>query len=168
MAEEYFDVVDDQDQVIDRLPRAEVHARGLKHRATHIFLFNENGQLFLQKRSMSKDCFPGLWDSSAAGHVDPGESYDACAGRELQEELGASPSTALERLFKVDACEATGWEFVWLYRGISGGPFVLQESEVETGAWFDLPILEGWMRRNPEAFAPSFPLLWARYRSAIG
>jgi predicted NUDIX family NTP pyrophosphohydrolase len=37
---------------------------------------------------MTKDCFPGAWDSSASGHFDSGEDYDACAVRELREELG--------------------------------------------------------------------------------
>ena len=58
------------------------------HRAVHILVFNQRGELFLQKRSMSKDNDPGMWDSSAAGHVDSGESYLDCATREIEEELG--------------------------------------------------------------------------------
>ena len=37
---------------------------------------------------MTKDTFPGAWDSSSSGHVDSGEDYDDCAVRELREELG--------------------------------------------------------------------------------
>src|SRR3989442_704060 len=88
MSEEIFDVVNEGDEVIGQKPRSEIHRLNLKHRAVHVLVFNARGELFLQKRSMKKDCFPGAWDSSASGHLDTGESYDACAVRELREELG--------------------------------------------------------------------------------
>ncbi len=69
-------------------PRSEVHARGLRHRAVHVLVFNSRGEIFLQKRSMKKDRQPGVWDSSCSGHVDAGENYEATAVRELREELG--------------------------------------------------------------------------------
>src|SRR5438046_2178358 len=99
MTDEFFDVVDEKDEVIGRASRAEVHRRGLKHRAVHVLVFNSRGQLFLQKRSQTKDTFPGAWDSSAAGHLCCGEQYDGCALRELEEEIGLAPSTPPERLF---------------------------------------------------------------------
>ena len=86
MQEEIFDVVNDRDEVINQLPRSQVHREELKHRAVHVLVFHNDGRLFLQKRSMSKDSEPGKWDSSAAGHLDSGESYDEAAQREL---LGA-------------------------------------------------------------------------------
>jgi isopentenyldiphosphate isomerase len=86
--DEIFDVVDEHDQVIRQETRREVHRRGLRHRAVHILIFNQRGQVFLQKRSMQNDSFPGAWDSSASGHLDTGEDYDACAVRELREEIG--------------------------------------------------------------------------------
>src|SRR5688572_31217226 len=95
MAEEIFDVVNERDEVIGQKPRSEIHRLKLKHRAVHVLVFNSKGQLFLQKRSMTKDCFPGTWDSSASGHLDCGEEYDACARRELREELGDRKSTRL-------------------------------------------------------------------------
>ena len=66
MKEEIFDVVNDRDEVIDCQPRSEVHRLGLKHRATHVLVFNSRGEVFLQKRSMKKDRQPGVWDSSAS------------------------------------------------------------------------------------------------------
>ena len=88
MPEEIFDVVNDRDEVIDRKPRSEVHRLGLLHRAVHVLVFNSHGQIFLQKRSMKKDRQPGVWDSSASGHVDSGEDYDTTAVREVWEEIG--------------------------------------------------------------------------------
>src|SRR4051794_19032506 len=117
MSDEIFDVVNERDEVIGRELRREVHRRGLRHRAVHILVFNDAGQVFLQKRSMSKDTHPGVWDSSSSGHLDCGEDYDACALRELREEIGLQVDVCPERVFKIDACDATGQEFVWIYRG---------------------------------------------------
>src|SRR6516164_8309470 len=93
MPEEIFDVVDENDHVIDRKPRNEVHRLGLMHRAVHVLVFNPCGEIFLQKRSTKKDRQPGVWDSSASGHVDSGEDYDSCAIRELGEELAFRPTS---------------------------------------------------------------------------
>src|SRR5216110_4037851 len=103
MVEETFDVVNERDEVIGQQPRSEVHRLRLNHRAVHVLVFNARGELFLQKRSMRKDCFPGAWDSSASGHLASGESYDACCFRELSEEIGLQLAGPPERLFKVPA-----------------------------------------------------------------
>src|ERR1043165_1399641 len=113
MSEEIFDVVNERDEVIGRETRRTVHRTGLRHRAIHVFVFNARGDVFLQKRSMSKDSSPGLWDSSASGHLDSGEDYDACALRELREEIGLVGPVPPRRLFKVGSCTETGHEFVW-------------------------------------------------------
>src|ERR1700730_13266825 len=133
MGEEIFDVVNERDEIVGREFRSQVHRLGLKHRAVHVVIFNGQGEIFLQKRSMKKDCFPGAWDSSASGHLDAGQSYDACAVRELGEELGLQVHGRLERLFKIDACPQTGQEFVWVYRHRAEGPFTLQPEEIEGG-----------------------------------
>src|SRR5882672_4757083 len=101
--DEIFDVVNERDEVIGQRTRGEVHRLGLLHRAVHVLVFNGRGELFLQKRSMQKDKFPGAWDSSASGHLDSGEDYDACAVRELREEIGLKVAQTPERLFKIDA-----------------------------------------------------------------
>src|SRR5215204_2411337 len=98
MKDEIFDVVNELDEVIGKELRREVHRRGLKHRAIHVLVFNSSGEVFLQKRSMTKDTFPGAWDSSASGHLDCGEDYDACAIREAREEIGLRLDNCPERL----------------------------------------------------------------------
>lgn len=162
MSEEIFDVVDEQDRVIDRRPRSEVHRRKLNHRAVHVLVYNARGELFLQKRSMAKDCFPGTWDSSSSGHLDSGEDYDPCSIRELREELGVAPTGPIERLFKIDACPETGQEFVWIYETRHEGPFVLQPEEIECGAWFSTAHVTRWVEEFPQEFAPSFVLIWQK------
>jgi len=159
---EIFDVVNDRDEVIGRAPRDEVHRRGLMHRATHVLVFNSREELFLQKRSLKKDRQPGLWDSSASGHVDSGETYDACAVRELREELGLELSAPLERLFKLAASAETDQEHVWVYRCQAEGPFELNAEEIERGGWFTAEQISKWMAERPEDFVGAMMVIWER------
>ena len=168
MNEEVFDVVNDRDEVIGQQPRSIVHRDGLKHRAVHVLVFNPKGELFLQKRSIKKDCFPGTWDSSASGHLDVGEDYDACAFRELREELGWIHQGPMERLFKIDACKETGMEFVWIYRIIAEGPFVLHPEEIECGGWFSPENITRWLKERPQDFAGAVPLIWKKLNACNG
>jgi len=162
MTEEIFDIVNERDEVIGRAPRSEVHARGLLHRATHVLVFNARGEVFLQKRSMLKDRQPGVWDSSSSGHVDSGEDYDACAVRELREEIGLCVAKPPERLFKFDACAETDQEFVWVYRCQAEGPFELDPEEIECDGWFAAEEVTRWMVERPQDFATAFMAIWQR------
>jgi isopentenyl-diphosphate Delta-isomerase len=162
MQEEIFDVVNERDEVISQAPRREVHARGLWHRAVHVLVFNSKGEVFLQKRSMKKDIAAGKWDSSASGHLDTGEQYDACAIREVREEIGLLLSETPERVFKIDACRATGWEFCWIYRCQSEGPFVLHPDEIESGDWFAPAAVTKWVAEKPEDFASACVFIWKK------
>src|ERR1051325_1724158 len=149
MAEDIFDVVNERDEVIDHKPRSEVHRLGLLHLAVHVLVFNSRGEIFLQKRSMKKDRQPGLWDSSSSGHVDSGEDYDACAVRELQEEIGLRVRQPPRRLFKIDAGPETDQEFVWVYRCEAEGPFELNADEIERGGWFAPEEVTRWIAERP-------------------
>lgn len=162
-AQEQFAVVDACDYVIGAAPRGEVHANNLLHRAVHILLFNDAGELLLQKRSRLKDCHPGVWDSSAAGHVDAGEEYDEAAARELQEELGVA--TPLDRVVKLPASGNTGQEFIWLYRGVHNGPFQLARSEIESVRFFRPSVVNAWIESRPVDFAPGFVECWNACRA---
>ena len=166
MSEEIFDVVNERDEVIGRNTRAEVHRLGLQHRAVHVLVFNSKGEIFLQKRSMKKDCCPGAWDSSAAGHLDCGEDYDACAARELREELGFQSTAPLRRLFKLPAAPETGMEHVWVYRCNAEGPFTLHPEEIERGDWFTPDYVNKWIEERPEDFARAFIVIWRKFLEA--
>ncbi len=167
MAEEIFDIVNERDEVIVRAPRREVHARKLWHRAVHVLVFNARGEVFLQKRSLKKDTAAGLWDSSSSGHLDAGEDYDACAVRELSEEIGLR-AVRPERLFKIDACAETGWEFCWVYRYRNEGPFQLHPDEIETGEWVAPETVSSRVAEWPQDFASAFRLVWRRYTITDG
>jgi 16S rRNA (adenine1518-N6/adenine1519-N6)-dimethyltransferase len=155
---EHFDVVDDNDKVISLKPRAEVHAKNLLHRAVHILVFNKHGELLLQKRSAWKDREPSKWDSSAAGHLEPGETYEAAAVRETAEELGIRPP--LTRLGKIRACSNTGQEFVEVFTAKHEGPFTLPPAEIEDALFLSPAIIEVWLATRPRDFAPGFWEVW--------
>lgn len=162
ITEEIFDVVNEHDQVIGQHPRSYVHSQNLLHRAVHVLVYNAKQQLFVQKRSMLKDSSAGLWDTSAAGHLDSGENYDSAASRELEEELGCRPKKAPKRLFKFSASEITGHEFCWIYSCEMEGPFVLNPEEIETGRWVSLSELETWLQRAPADFGSTFKKICAQ------
>ena len=162
--EERFDVVDREDCVLCSEARSVVHREALLHRAVHVFVFNARGELFLQRRSMSKDTAPGKWVSSCSGHVDSGEDYDHAARRELGEEIGLDDPDDLVRVFKEPACRPTGNEFVWVYQCHSEGPFRLDPEEVSEGQWISPEALNRWIAERPRDFAWSFTHLWEKYQ----
>ena len=168
MSDELFEIVDDQDDVVGQALRSEVHRLGLKHRAVHVLVFNQCGEVFLQRRSMTKDCHPGVWDSSASGHLMVGETYDHAALRELEEELGWRPSRPPQRLLKLSASPETGQGFVWVYRGDGRGPFPFHPGEISEGRWVRVEVVEDWLRKRPGDFAGAFPLVWSRSAEARG
>lgn len=165
--EEIFDVVDTDDLVTGRAARSEVHARGLRHRAVHILVFNELGELYVQRRSLDKDCSPGLWDTSAAGHVASGEAYAAAAQRELHEELGLPLGTVLDPLFKLQASAATGFEFVRVFRCITGAQPIPDPEEIMEARWIANDELARWLRRASADFTGTFREICARLRFSV-
>lgn len=160
---EIFDVVDAEDRVTGQLSRYEVHRQKLLHRAVHIFVFNERGDLFLQRRSRWKDMHPLRWDSSAAGHVNAGDTYADTAPREIEEELGVS--AAVEEIAKIAPSAATGWEHVRLYRAQHEGPFQLNPAELDGGGFFTLEQIDRWTAARPQDFATGFLECWRVYRA---
>ena len=85
--------------------------------------------------------------------------------REVREEIGLHLTQTPQRLFKIDACKETGWEFCWIYRAESEGPFVLHPDEIETGAWFTPAAVTQWVSEKPGDFASCFVLLWKIFQA---
>lgn len=164
--EEWFDVVDEHDRVIGSALRREVHARGLLHRSVHALVSDAAGRVLLQRRSMRKDLYPNQWAASASGHVDRGEDYDTAMVRELGEELGIHVSTVPQRICRIEACEETGREFVWVYRCRHDGPVQANTDEISEIVWSTPAEIDRWVAERPEEFAPSFLLVWERCRGA--
>ena len=175
---EILDLVDDEDRVIGRAPRDEVHGNPtLLHRVVHVLVFDNRGRIFLQKRAGDKDVQPGRWDSSVRGHVDAGEEREVAARRELAEELGIPgrdipetgssppPLQFLRRYRHGNDYESelvTTWMLLW------DGPFRLQESEISDGRFWDLEEIDLLAERAgaPGPFTPNFLDELRRWREA--
>ena len=161
MSEEIFDVVNERDEVIGQVPRSEVHARKLLHRAVHVFVFNSRGDLLLQKRSALKDEYPLCFTSSSSGHLSAGETYDEAAPRELQEELGLV--VPLERLARFPAGPETSFEHTVLYRSMTDAPPTIDPLEVDELVVWPLAEVSRRVAAEPKQFCPAFRVLFGWY-----
>lgn len=111
---ELVDVVDEFDRPLAVLPLSDVHRQALFHRSVRVAVFDRQGRVYLQKRSRSKELYPGRLDLSATGHVRAGESREAAARRELREELGLT-AERLRHVGDVLGSPDTNFEFITLY-----------------------------------------------------
>ncbi len=162
-AEEQFDVVDEHDNVVDVMSRSEVHRRGLRHRAVHIFLFRSSGKMLIHLRHADKEEFPSVWTSSASGHVSAGESYNVSAERELFEELGVHAQ--LKKFGRFAACRDTSSEFTELFVAESDAELKVDESEITDVRWLSTSAIQAELAETPEKFSPAFRLIFAAYIS---
>jgi 8-oxo-dGTP pyrophosphatase MutT (NUDIX family) len=159
-ADELVIIVDKENTEVGVVPRREMRSGRLRHRATYILVFNAKGELFVQKRTQTKDVFPGYYDIAAGGVVLAGESYEEGAVRELEEELGIreSPLTSLFDFYYED-------EHIRLWgRAFSctfDGELVLQEEEVESGEFMEVD--EVFRLATTEQFTPDCLYVLKRY-----
>lgn len=143
---EYFDVVDENNNVTGRATREECHFRGLWHRASHVIIINSGNELLLQKRSMKKDLYKGYWIDAAAGHVDSSEDYEHAAKRELKEELGVT--AALMKLFDFKKHTGNDNEIIRVFAARHDGPFKPNKEEVEKVVFFSLEKINEMLKKD--------------------
>lgn len=131
MQQEYLDIVNDNDQVIDSAPFQDIYKNMSQHRIVHILIFNQQGELLLQMRSKTKSTHPSHWSTSVSGHVKKGETYKQAALREAKEELGIVPE--ITEMYKEKYTNAKGHrKFLTVYQAIdTGHTFSLDPEEVE-------------------------------------
>jgi len=95
---ELFDILDaDGNPTGEVKPRGQVHQDGDWHRGLHVWVygFDDSGQPFIlfQRRSMSKDTWPGKLDLAVGGHFGTGEQLEDTL-RESEEEIGLAATIA--------------------------------------------------------------------------
>lgn len=159
-ANEIVALVDAQNNVIGSAPRWQMRAHRLLHRSTYILVFNAEGALYVQKRTMTKDIFPGYYDPATGGVVLAGESYEESAIRELDEEVGIRqvPLTRLSDFYFADErTQVWGGVFSCVYEG----PLTLQAEEVENVVL--MTIEEIFQRAQTQPFTPDGLYVVQRY-----
>lgn len=153
-------IVNENNKVTGSAPRPEMRAKGLPHRAAYILVFNSTGELFVQKRTMSKDIYPGYYDIAAGGVVLAGESYDESARRELEEELGIR-DTELPAHFTFLYEEGSNRVWGRVYSCTWDGPMTLQAEEVERGFFMAPQMVLALSEKEP--FTPDGIYVLKRY-----
>lgn len=151
---ELFPVIDEQGRTIGKATRKECHnGSKLLHPVIHLQLFNEQGDLFLQKRAMTKDIQPGKWDTAVGGHVDFGEEIENALFREAGEELGITdflPVFSFSYIFESEIEK----EMVYSYRTIYNGEIIPDKEEVENGRFWSINEIEQNIGKG--IFTPNF------------
>ncbi|RHJ84403.1 NUDIX domain-containing protein [Parabacteroides sp. AM08-6] len=154
MKEEWFPLVNEEGETIGKATRRECHSGSkILHPVVHLHIFNDTGELYLQKRSMTKDIQPGKWDTAVGGHIDYGEKVEEALRREVREELNITDFTPqfITRYIFESAIEK---ELVNTYRTTYNGPITPDPSELDTGRfWSRNEILENM---DKGIFTPNF------------
>jgi 8-oxo-dGTP pyrophosphatase MutT (NUDIX family) len=162
--DEIVAIVDEHNHVVGAALRREMRAKRLPHRSTYILVFNARGELYVQKRTMTKDVFPGYYDVAAGGVVLAGESYEQGAARELEEEMGIRgvPLTRLfDFYFENERTRLWGCAFSCVH----DGPIALQEEEVESGAFMAVDKI--LCQAAAEPFTPDGMYVLRRYLGQV-
>jgi isopentenyldiphosphate isomerase len=131
MQKELLEVVNENGEISKVMPRSEIHGNpSLIHKVVHVLVFNNRGEIFLQKRSMLKDVAPGKWDTSVGGHVNYDETIDKAVMREMEEELGIT-SCKPEFLYTYIHSNPYETELVYTHSCIHNGKIDFQKDEID-------------------------------------
>ena len=153
--EELFDVYNENGQWLGCRPRSRCHGDpSLIHRSVHVVVISpDKRSVLLQKRSGNKDIQPGKWDTAVGGHVAAGETVEAAAVRELQEELGISGE--LEFFFESAIRNDIESENVTVFKLLSAGPFQFATDEIDEVRFWPLADFATAAGRERDDFTPN-------------
>ncbi|WP_090079090.1 isopentenyl-diphosphate Delta-isomerase [Halpernia frigidisoli] len=168
--EELVVLVTPEDQVLGQMEKMKAHETGLLHRAFSVFLFNENGEMLLQKRAAKKYHSPDQWTNAVCSHPKVNETYLEAANRRLNEELGIS--TVLNEKFNFIYKAEVGqnlWEHELdhVFVGKFEGDFNLNEDEVSEVRYISMNDLEIEMTEKPEHFTEWFKIILKEYKEHL-
>ena len=154
MDEEWFPLVDEAGNIVGRATRRECHDGSKRlHPVVHLHIYNKDGDLFLQKRSLTKDIQPGKWDTAVGGHVDYGESIEEALRREAREELGIEGFEA-ELMARYVFESAIEKELVHTYRTVYEGSFTPDKEELDDARFWRIDEIESQLGKG--IFTPNF------------
>ena len=88
-------IYDEELNWIGTSTREEVHRKGLLHQVAHVWMFQWSGNepyIFIQKRSLKRELYPGKYDMIQTTHFEPEESYEHAIYDSLDAYLGAKLS----------------------------------------------------------------------------
>jgi isopentenyldiphosphate isomerase len=151
--DEMLDIVNESDKVISSAPRRTVIDEYHIHRAVVFFVFDREGNVFVNKRSSTKEMYPGYWSVAFGGHVLAGESYDAAAIREVQEETGLLDRPVRIATYKKRTADER--ENVTVYKVVASHDLDLFPEEIDQGQFSTLADVSQMLGRFD--FLPETP-----------
>lgn len=154
-ADELIHIVNEQDEVIGTMTRAEAYAGGYALRIACVMVYTSDGKIVLQRVSKRKHKNPGKWAYSAAGHVAAGETYEQAAVRELNEELGISGviDGFIGQVRLISEKTGRPGPFHRVYRVLHDGPYTLDLNEGEELGIFTVDEIKQMVRETPDEFS---------------
>lgn len=159
-----LDVVNQADIPIGRVKRENVFATQAGFRVAHVLIFNSQRQLLLQRLALSRKRNPGAWGSSVASYLFASESYQAAAGRRVQEELGVmAPSLTL--LGKAEMMDEGCLKFISIFTTNHDGPFAFERSHIEQIEFVPLVHVQEMIDDRTRRFTPTFLHVFRYYAS---
>jgi isopentenyl-diphosphate delta-isomerase len=153
-----LDRVNESDQPVGTVKRADVFAVGASFRVAHVFIFDNTGKLLLQQLAQSRLRHPGRWGSSLAAYVAAGEDYGQAVHRRLPQELGIDLD--LRFITRTRMLDENCSKFITLYFADSSGPFTTDPSHIADLAFMALTDVRDARDRDPWHFTPTFLYLW--------
>lgn len=152
-----IDRVDGHDRPIGTVRRGRALSEGANFRTSHIFLFDQAGELLLQRLAPKRERHPGRWGSSVAAYLHSGETYRAAAERRVKEELGVSPK--LSRVGKTLMHDGESVKFVSLYQGLADRVEICEPDHIGELRYWQIDELRQSLASAPSHFTPTFSLL---------
>jgi len=150
--------IDENNKIIGETTIDEARRNGWPRRVSRVFIFDEEGNVLLQKRSKNINLYPGLWDCSG-GHVDVGETYTEAGTREIKEELGIVADVE-------EIAEATHFENTFLAICLTkirrSGEITIDQNEVEDFKWVSVEELQQGLKEHPKEYTPWLLDVWER------
>ncbi|HWJ68222.1 MAG TPA: NUDIX domain-containing protein [Nocardioides sp.] len=138
--------------------RREMRARNLRHAATAVVVRNSAGDVYVHRRTDTKDVFPGYHDFAAGGVLQVGEDPEQAALREAAEELGVT-GVPLQPIGEADYADAHTSYHAYCFTCVYDGPITWQPEEVAWGTWMTVDELRD--RLATDQFVPdTVALLW--------
>lgn len=160
-------LVNENDTVIGEEEKMKAHYDGVLHRAFSILIFNNRGEMLLQKRALSKYHSPGLWTNACCSHPQLNESYKAGAEERLLAELGFTVDLkeVHDFIYKAEFDNGlTEHEFDRVFIGTYNGNIAFNPDEVDEIKWIGVETLYEEIDNNPEKYTEWFKILMGENR----
>ncbi|MBC7509900.1 MAG: isopentenyl-diphosphate Delta-isomerase [Ferruginibacter sp.] len=158
-------LVDENDTPTGAMEKIEVHRKALLHRAFSVFIFNNRGEMLLQKRAANKYHSPALWTNACCSHPAPGQDTLEAATKRLQEEMGFT--TSLEKVFdfiyKAPFDNGlTEHEFDHVFTGTYNEAVVPDKEEVSDYCYQTTELIKNSLQSHPEKYTEWFKIAFPK------